>query len=63
MDAAISIAVLHHISSVSRRLQLLAELTRILRPGGQALVTVWASEQEDTKKLAKWEPIPASGQP
>ena len=60
VEAVISIAVLHHMSSTARRLGFLAELARVLVPGGTALVTVWASEQEDRKKLAKWEPIPAS---
>ena len=36
---------------------MLAELARVLRCGGRALVTVWASEQEQPGKLAKWEPI------
>ena len=51
------IAVLHHISTLERRLAMLAELARVLRCGGRALVTVWASEQEQPGKLAKWEPI------
>ncbi len=54
-----SIAVLHHISSRARRLRFLGELARLLKPGGPGLVTVWASEQEDLKKLAKWERISA----
>eukprot|EP00983_Pelagomonas_calceolata_P092787 1157707-Pelagomonas_calceolata.AAC.15 len=38
-DAALCIAVLHHISSEARRLQLMGELVRILRPGGKAIVS------------------------
>ena len=49
--------VMHHISSVSRRLALLAELGRVLRPSGRALVTVWATQQEEPDKIAKWQPI------
>ena len=60
-DAALSIAVLHHITTPARRIHMLKELLRILRPGGKALVTVWATEQEDTKKLAKWQPINQPG--
>ena len=56
-DAVLSIAVLHHITSPLRRIHMLAELLRILRPGGKALVTVWATHQEDMKKVAKWQPI------
>ena len=36
---------------------MLAELARVLRCGGRAIVTVWASEQEQPGKLAKWLPI------
>lgn len=49
--------VLHHISSRPRRIRLLRELLRVLRPSGTALVTVWASEQEEPHKVAKWVPI------
>jgi hypothetical protein len=35
-----------------------AELLRLLRPGGRALVYVWAREQENpAKTLDKWAPI------
>ena len=56
-DGALCIAVLHHMSSEARRVRTLSELGRVLRCGGVALVTVWASEQEDPTKLAKWEPL------
>jgi SAM-dependent methyltransferase len=59
LDAVLCIAVLHHISSRARRLRLLSELLRVLRAGGRALITVWASEQEEPGKLQKWEPIRA----
>ncbi|CAF2400883.1 unnamed protein product [Rotaria sp. Silwood2] len=50
-DGAICIAVLHHISTEVRRLSALKEIVRVLKPGGQALVTVWAKDQEiDNKK-------------
>ena len=57
LDGVLCIALLHHISTVERRLAMLAELARVLRCGGHAIVTVWASEQEQPGKLAKWEPI------
>ena len=60
-DAVLCIAVLHHITSPARRIEMLTELLRVLRPGGKALVTVWATEQEDMKKLAKWQPIAEPG--
>ena len=60
-DAVLSIAVLHHITTPSRRIHMLTELLRMLRPGGKALVTVWATHQEDMKKLDKWQPIARPG--
>ena len=48
-DAAICIAVVHHLSTKERRLAALKELTRIVRTGGRMLVYVWAMEQERKK--------------
>ena len=48
-DAVISIAVVHHFSSSSLRVQALSEMHRILRVGGSVLVYVWAYEQEHRK--------------
>jgi alkylated DNA repair protein alkB family protein 8 len=46
-DAVLSIAVLHHISTLTRRIQALKELIRILKPDtGRLLLTAWAMEQE-----------------
>lgn len=49
-DAAICIAVLHHLASVERRLAVISEIVRILCPGGRALIQAWALEQESTSK-------------
>lgn len=46
-DAAMCIAVIHHLSSVARRAQAIRELLRIVKPGGLVLVYVWALEQPD----------------
>ncbi|KAL2900576.1 hypothetical protein RDABS01_025658 [Bienertia sinuspersici] len=56
-DAAISIAVLHHLSTESRRQKAIEELVRIVRKGGLVLITVWAVEQEDPGLLSKWTPL------
>ncbi|XP_005999468.1 alkylated DNA repair protein alkB homolog 8 isoform X2 [Latimeria chalumnae] len=53
-DACISIAVIHHFSTEERRLAAVAELTRLLRPGGKALIYVWAMEQEYNKQKSKY---------
>ncbi|XP_077490587.1 tRNA (carboxymethyluridine(34)-5-O)-methyltransferase alkbh8 isoform X1 [Amblyomma americanum] len=47
-DACISIAVLHHLSTTERREAALHEIFRVLRPGGRALIYVWAMEQHGT---------------
>ncbi|CAG5102193.1 Oidioi.mRNA.OKI2018_I69.chr1.g186.t1.cds [Oikopleura dioica] len=51
-DVVISIAVLHHMSSVKRRVEALKEIGRILRPGGKAMVTSWAMEQTNEEGKA-----------
>lgn len=56
-DAAISIAVLHHLSTESRRRKAVEELVRVVRKGGLVLITVWAVEQEDPGLLSKWTPL------
>ena len=48
-DRIISIAVVHHFSTDSLRIQAISEFHRILRVGGQALIYVWAYEQEHKK--------------
>lgn len=56
-DAAISIAVLHHLSTEQRRKKAIDELVRIVKKGGHVLITVWAVEQEDRSLLNKWTPL------
>ncbi|KAL7086022.1 hypothetical protein ACP275_14G313100 [Erythranthe tilingii] len=56
-DAAISIAVLHHLSTASRRKEAVAELIRVVKKGGLVLITVWAREQEDKSLITKWTPL------
>lgn len=56
-DSAISIAVLHHLSTENRRKKAIEELVRVVKPGGFVLITVWAAEQEDQSLLTKWTPL------
>lgn len=44
-DGIISIAVLHHVSSRLDRTAIIHNIIRALKPGGKALITVWAKEQ------------------
>ncbi|MFB6079435.1 MAG: class I SAM-dependent methyltransferase [Haloferacaceae archaeon] len=43
-EVALCVAVLHHLPSTDERAALLAELSRVLAPGGAALIGVWAIE-------------------
>jgi tRNA (uracil-5-)-methyltransferase TRM9 len=57
-DFAISIAVVHHLSTPARRVQAIASILRTLKPptrdggggGGQALIYVWALEQKSSRR-------------
>jgi tRNA (uracil-5-)-methyltransferase TRM9 len=40
-DYAIAVASLHHIEGIAAQLQALQELLRVLKPGGEAFITVW----------------------
>ncbi|CAF1506112.1 unnamed protein product [Adineta ricciae] len=53
-DGVISIAVIHHMSTENRRLKALKEIVRIMKVNGQALVTVWAKEQEINEKKSTY---------
>ncbi|XP_048651738.1 alkylated DNA repair protein alkB homolog 8 isoform X1 [Marmota marmota marmota] len=53
-DACISVAVIHHFSTAERRVAALQELVRLLRPGGKALIYVWAMEQEYNNQKSKY---------
>ncbi|XP_035011135.1 alkylated DNA repair protein alkB homolog 8 [Hippoglossus stenolepis] len=62
-DACISIAVIHHFSTQERRLAAVRELVRLLKPGGRALIYVWAFEQEHNKQRSKYLKDQNIGQP
>ena len=55
-DFAISIAVIHHLSTQERRSQAIQEILRTLRPatesypGGRALIYAWALEQKNSRR-------------
>ncbi len=51
-DYIISIAVIHHLSSESRRIQMLEEIIRVLKVGGSAIITAWATSTP-TEKFTK----------
>ncbi|KUF88369.1 Villin-1 [Phytophthora nicotianae] len=44
-DAALSIAVLHHLSTLGHRLAAVKEVLRVLRVGGRGIIYAWAHEQ------------------
>lgn len=58
-DAIICIAVIHHFASAERRAMCLREIARLLRVGGKAYVTAWATEQtrrryDEQDQLIRW---------
>jgi len=48
-DAVISVSVIHHFTTPSRRAKAIRELSRVLRPGGKVMIYVWAMEQKHRK--------------
>lgn len=62
-DSVISIAVIHHLSTIERRVQAVQELCRVTRPGGSLLVYVWAFEQDRKKFDAQDVMVPWHLQP
>ena len=46
-DHAISIAVIHHMSSYERRYKAVSELIRVLKKDGTALISFWSFENQD----------------
>jgi tRNA (uracil-5-)-methyltransferase TRM9 len=49
-DFAISIAVVHHLSTQERRQEAIRSLLECLREGGKALIYVWALEQKGSRR-------------
>lgn len=52
-QATISVAVLHHLTTIENRMIFLRELTRVTSPGGYILITVWSTNIQDKRKH-KW---------
>jgi len=52
-DAALHIAVMHHLSTEPRRIQALREAARVLKPGGVFLVYCWSYEQDEEKSRSR----------
>ncbi len=48
-DYVISIAVIHHLVSETRRIQMINEIYRVLKPGGIAMISAWATTTPTTK--------------
>ena len=45
-DAVLCVATVHHLPSPEERHQCMTEMVRVLRPGGLAILSAWALEQE-----------------
>uniref|UniRef100_A0A0N5CB46 Methyltransf_11 domain-containing protein n=1 Tax=Strongyloides papillosus TaxID=174720 RepID=A0A0N5CB46_STREA len=48
-DAVISIAVIHHLSTDTRRQEAIKQIAKILKVGGKGCVTVWAMNQKGSR--------------
>jgi ubiquinone/menaquinone biosynthesis C-methylase UbiE len=48
-DNIICIAVIHHLSTEQRRIQLINEIYRVLKIGGTCMITSWADSLDTTK--------------
>ncbi|NXA13609.1 TRM9B methyltransferase, partial [Sapayoa aenigma] len=48
-NAVISIGVIHHFSTKQRRIKAIKEMARVLIPGGQIMIYVWAMEQKNRR--------------
>ena len=46
-DHAISIAVIHHMTTYERRYKAVSELIRVLKKNGTALISFWSFENQD----------------
>ncbi len=53
MDAAICVAVLHHLPSAEERVRALRELRRIVASRGRVFVSVWAMDQPRFRKAVE----------
>ena len=65
-DAAICIAVMHHLSTDARRRRCIEELVRIVRPGGTINIQAWAMEQDEGSRRKFAAPdvfVPFNAQP
>lgn len=49
-DAAICIAVMHHLSTKERRIRCVEELARVVRVGGMINIQAWAMEQDESSR-------------
>lgn len=49
-DFAISIAVIHHLSTPERRVEAIEKILECLKPEGQVLIYVWALEQKTSRR-------------
>jgi tRNA (uracil-5-)-methyltransferase TRM9 len=49
-DFAISIAVIHHLSTTERRQEAIGSILECLKEDGEALIYVWALEQKNSRR-------------
>ena len=60
-NACINIAVIHHLSTLERRMKAVREMYRVLKPGGHCLVYAWAKDQNVDAKPSTYLNSQATG--
>ena len=53
-DFIMCIAVIHHLKNKTERINAVKELLRVLKPGGDLLITVWALESDEFSKKRRF---------
>ncbi len=55
--AVLAVAVIHHIQEAGGRKDAVSEIRRVLAPGGEAIVSVWALDDPDVAARARARPM------
>lgn len=54
-DSIISVAVIHHLSTETRRIKMITNIIQMLKSGGTCLITAWATNSYNTtNNKSKW---------
>jgi SAM-dependent methyltransferase len=57
-DKVFSVAVIHHLSSLERRIKAVSEMLRVLKPGGQLFIQAWSTKLYESPRNLKIVSVP-----